>query len=832
MSRERVSGERVWGDSRERWSGGVQNFIQGEFSTVFVDNLPLEIRKVWIFNLFSKFGQIREPYIPLKRSKISRNRFAFVRFNKREEAAHAIAQINGSWVWGHKLVVNFARFQKKIENNLRDARPPYPNIKEAAKSGHLAARNQIFPPNPKSNQPKTYTDAVKQVKEKKKVHGNKEVSNQKFRSVWVKKKMPIKAREYGNEWLHRSAVAKLSSSRPIMLIQDYLRNLGHAHVLVRHMGGDSIVLTFNDVEERDSMFNGGKMSWLRDWFIESFKWEDSMLNPCSRLVLLNCYGVPLQLWNCATFSKIGQIWGDVVLIADDTIKSLSFSVGKVLISTKEMDLINQTIELESKRKIWKIRIIEEQMVVNTILRTDCACPGCHVDSSSQIPSAGDSKEQPLNNGGEDNVDANLDLVEEVAETVGSKMDNDPRDPGPILDDLAPATSKENNVGLQLIPFSGNINDKHAVRDSRGAEHACFLRGMGTVSSMEVNNVHVQLLNLKVGHQNIIGPSKTLFHPITSFSLNPLVPNALSQGAGHESSLSIAPYNKTFQAKPIDGSIEPSVPIVEDEVIPKESRRPKKKLKSVEDILGFKPKPSRKGGRRSKQKCVVFRSAIAAAALSVSSEGINNRNRILLNEAQAVWSVTKIMETDYLGNDEEVISKIMGEEGAMMILSWNVRGLGMGERRNKVKRWSTNRLEPKFLQVRSKLLYEESHPGESVVVNNDELLSQVLARKMELQKWDFLFRRNLYDWESVNLDELNDLLDQSGVAIPRDAPDQLLWQATSSGKFSVKSIYNLAFSSHSDHDETFELIWKNVAQPKVKCFSWLAYLGRIKTAEFC
>ncbi|KAI8527166.1 hypothetical protein RHMOL_Rhmol12G0054600 [Rhododendron molle] len=52
--------------------------------------------------------------------------------------------------------------------------------------------------------------------------------------------------------------------------------------------------------------------------------------------------------------------------------------------------------------------------------------------------------------------------------------------------------------------------------------------------------------------------------------------------------------------------------------------------------------------------------------------------------------------------------------------------------------------------------------------------------MELQMWDFLFRRNLYDWESVKLDELNDLLDQSGVAIPSDVPDQLLWQATSSG----------------------------------------------------
>lgn len=71
----------------------------------------------------------------------------------------------------------------------------------------------------------------------------------------------------------------------------------------------------------------------------------------------------------------------------------------------------------------------------------------------------------------------------------------------------------------------------------------------------------------------------------------------------------------------------------------------------------------KGGRRKKQKCVVFRSAIDAAALSVSSDGINNRNRIILNESQAAWTVTKIVGTDYLGNDEEVISKIMvtGEE---------------------------------------------------------------------------------------------------------------------------------------------------------------------------
>ncbi|KAI8546043.1 hypothetical protein RHMOL_Rhmol07G0085100 [Rhododendron molle] len=53
--------------------------------------------------------------------------------------------------------------------------------------------------------------------------------------------------------------------------------------------------------------------------------------------------------------------------------------------------------------------------------------------------------------------------------------------------------------------------------------------------------------------------------------------------------------------------------------------------------------------------------------------------------KAVWTVTKIMETDYLGNDEEVISKIMEGVGDMKILSWNVRGLGMKENRNEVKK---------------------------------------------------------------------------------------------------------------------------------------------------
>ena len=183
-----------------------------------------------------------------------------------------------------------------------------------------------------------------------------------------------------------------------------------------------MVLTFKDPEERDTIFNGGKMAWLKEWFVESSKWEITKSNPCSRLVWLNCYGIPLHLWNHQTFSEIGKIWGEVIMLADDTIKNLSFAVGKVLISTTVMDLINKVVELDNNGSLTQIRVMEEQLVVNTVLRTDCACPGCQVEASSLHKPLDDSSVQSLtkkDNGGD--VRSKVPLIEEVVESVSSPL---------------------------------------------------------------------------------------------------------------------------------------------------------------------------------------------------------------------------------------------------------------------------------------------------------------------------------------------------------------------------------------------------------------------------
>ncbi|GFZ13560.1 hypothetical protein Acr_23g0019450 [Actinidia rufa] len=122
-----------------------------------------------------------------------------------------------------------------------------------------------------------------------------------------------------------------------------------------------VVLTFKDPKERDTMFNEGKMA------------------------------------------EIGKSWGEVIMLADDTIKNLSFAVGKVIISTTIMDLINKVMELDNNGSLTQIRVMEEQLVVNTVLRADSACPGCQVEASSLHKPLDDSSVQSLtkkDNGGD------------------------------------------------------------------------------------------------------------------------------------------------------------------------------------------------------------------------------------------------------------------------------------------------------------------------------------------------------------------------------------------------------------------------------------------------
>ncbi|KAH7858981.1 hypothetical protein Vadar_030106 [Vaccinium darrowii] len=57
------------------------------------------------------------------------------------------------------------------------------------------------------------------------------------------------------------------------------------------------------------------------------------------------------------------------------------------------------------------------------------------------------------------------------------------------------------------------------------------------------------------------------------------------------------------------------------------------------------------------KGVIVQSTTAVASLSISSNGIRNKNRLLISEATDVWANLKTLGLSYKGDDDEVISKI-------------------------------------------------------------------------------------------------------------------------------------------------------------------------------
>ncbi|KAG5534448.1 hypothetical protein RHGRI_022547 [Rhododendron griersonianum] len=71
--------------------------------------------------------------------------------------------------------------------------------------------------------------------------------------------LSIKVSEVGNEWLSRSAIAKLYRLRSMEYMQDHLKNLDYSDIQVRPIDGNRVVLTFPNIEDRDSVFNGAEI---------------------------------------------------------------------------------------------------------------------------------------------------------------------------------------------------------------------------------------------------------------------------------------------------------------------------------------------------------------------------------------------------------------------------------------------------------------------------------------------------------------------------------------------------------------------------------------------
>ncbi|GFS37592.1 hypothetical protein Acr_00g0052930 [Actinidia rufa] len=139
--------------------------------------------------------------------------------------------------------------------------------------------------------------------------------------------VPTGGKTDGSSWLSRSAVGKLNVLVDNNLIAEAFHDEGIKQVQVRSMGGLYKIVSFAN---KDVMQTVTESECLNGWFEYLKPWNGKAAST-SRVVWLNCTGIPLEAWYFSTFKSIGSQWGNVLTLDRETSNRLSFDKGKGIV---------------------------------------------------------------------------------------------------------------------------------------------------------------------------------------------------------------------------------------------------------------------------------------------------------------------------------------------------------------------------------------------------------------------------------------------------------------------------------------------------------------------
>ncbi|KAK1577399.1 hypothetical protein Q3G72_021458 [Acer saccharum] len=144
------------------------------------------------------------------------------------------------------------------------------------------------------------------------------------------------------EWLNRCAVGIMKEFASTTSVNQRLGSRGFSFTS-SYVGEKSILWCFKSVKERDDFMRN--RSLCDDVFSSMSRWSNAIV-PKSRLVWINCIGVPLSAWSLPFFMQLRKNIGNPLLVEDDTLSRKRLDRGKFLV----------LIPVD-KSGPWKIRVV-------------------------------------------------------------------------------------------------------------------------------------------------------------------------------------------------------------------------------------------------------------------------------------------------------------------------------------------------------------------------------------------------------------------------------------------------------------------------------------------
>ncbi|GAB2293937.1 hypothetical protein Dimus_028151 [Dionaea muscipula] len=227
----------------------------------------------------------------------------------------------------------------------------------------------------------------------------------------------VRVYSIGNGWLYKSVVATLIDQRTHDLWFESLTSKIKGLLAVRRLGIKKVLISFTTEEDMRRFLvehSQKKSSWFsnvcpRSVTIDLELWERGVVELLWR---------PVHAWNISTLREIGEYWGEVLNVDEDTAKCVRCDIGKIKIFTQNAMAINNQMRLVVGGQSFVIRVAEEQAVFICNSNFNCQC-ACHGVGKDQTQSSGANEEDDDVEDGEGNKasdDGNDSWQSFIAET--------------------------------------------------------------------------------------------------------------------------------------------------------------------------------------------------------------------------------------------------------------------------------------------------------------------------------------------------------------------------------------------------------------------------------
>ncbi|CAL5353797.1 unnamed protein product [Camellia sinensis] len=573
-----------------------------------------------LFKLFNKFGVVKDVYIPSKRRKVTNSRFGFVRFDCHVASDMVVQKTNGLLVDDKVLAVKYAAYDRSVPSMRR----PQANSEALNPNRGKGIVSHIGH--------KSFAEALQ---------GDSTM-------VDVKASMTVKANEDGHGWLYDSIIIRLNLDFSINSIRSALKDIGLDQVVARQGGSRDVILTFKSQEELQSNIQKIK-DWFKDWSQFVLEWRPGIQIVQERCVWLKCHGIPLNLWNRSNINNIGALWGTVLQLEGDLSQPKSFAYSRVQVVTTCMELINKTVHLVCKGKLYPVYVCED-LCVNPV-----ECNGVRKIGLDDCNSSSKVEENEFTNGEckrQDDVDiavnqfglsdAALPFSIEVAqrkelchcncrEAVDTVVEESRSDvevsrptaiggKGAMMEECAPCP-KSNNYSLRCV--------EHASATGLFKSLSGSIDAFGPGINLEValgppNNDHI-----------VHGPVRMPNGPL----------------------LTVGSNGSSTRSFHVEGPVLCPASFLNPDRSAKKAGKKKVRMEGFSRFARLYGHQSAAIGRLP-SKSVIFRPAAVALAHSELSEGESSMHTYLLKEAQATVQLGKDLGINFCGQEEGVVDKII------------------------------------------------------------------------------------------------------------------------------------------------------------------------------